>query len=725
LTIGYIDTETRSAIPIAWGNDVYTADAECMIVTYALDDEPVQLWDRTRDPRMPDELDWLLDDASGVDLIAQNAPFDRRIIERSLKRPTDIRRWRCTKAQALSHGLPGSLDMIGRVLGLSAAEQKMGEGKNLIQVFCIPYGESPNGTPLYHDWRDRPAEWDTFCKYAVQDTATLRLIHKRLPTHNYRDENLKLWHVDQLVNERGFGFDMDLAISARKVLQDGKAVQERQANKATDGAVQAATQRARLLKWFNDQGLPIPNMKAATIREWLESDDLDPVVRFMLELRLEASKSSGAKYTRGINSVGAGGRIRYTLQFNGAGRTGRHSGRGFQPHSLARPGTTTIDKDGRRRRLPIKWGFIDQVIIPGIKSLDILQNPEVYGGPNEACANALRGAIIAGPGSELVVADWSNIESRVLAWLASETWKLEAYRAQDRKEGVDLYKLLFHNFFGTPIKDIDDNQRQSGKVSELAFGFGGGVGALVTMAAGYEMDLDPLADLVLPHAKPEHLKKAWTQWRRAFMKGEDYGLEPRTYVACDILKQVYRASNTSINTLRNSIDDATKAAIKMRGTSFQVGKCLIWSTGDWLIIQLPSGRRLLYAEPKIETSVEIDPETGKKSYSEFITYRTARGQSWMLTDAWSGLFLENIVQSVANDILRAALIHVHESVPPVDGLTAISLHVHDEITCEVPAGTLQLKDLIRMMTTDLIAKHQWMRGLPLAAAGWVGGRYRK
>jgi len=164
---------------------------------------------------------------------------------------------------------------------------------------------------------------------------------------------------------------------------------------------------------------------------------------------------------------------------------------------MSRPVLNVRRQDGRIELSPVKATYIDSVIIPGIYNNAALVNPMVYGGPNEAAALALRHVITAAPGNELVVADWKNIESRILAWLANETWKLRAYEANDRGEGQDLYKLLFSQFFGVDVASVNDTERQSGKVSELAFGFGGAVGALVTMAAGYQMDLDPLAAIVL------------------------------------------------------------------------------------------------------------------------------------------------------------------------------------------------------------------------------------
>lgn len=727
----WLDTETRSATPISRGTDRYTADAECLLVTWVTDDGAAKIWDRTYDETMPAELWGLLYDPA-ITLIAHNAQFDRAILDRCLGVQTDIKRWRCTQAQAYSHGLPGSLGTLGAVLDLPEEDRKREDDRKLINLFCIPRPDGSWATRHTH-----PLEWERFRGYALNDTIALREIHKKLPTHNYVGDNLECWHIDQEINTTGFHFDRELATAAQGLLARAKQRHDGEIDAATEGAVGAATQRAKLLKYLENSGLNLPNMRAATVREWLEHDDLRPEHRFLLELRLEAAKSSGSKYRRGLEVVGAGDRVRYGIQFSGAGRTGRFAGRGFQPHNMSRPTTSTTGPDGRQRKLPVKAAYIADVIIPGILSGAALDEPMLYGGPNEACSNALRGAITAAFGNEFVVADWSNIESRVLAWLAGELWKLDAYRAIDRGEGVDLYKLLVHQFFGLPFDEIDDNWRQSGKVSELAFGFGGGVGALVTMAAVYEIDLDKLVPMVMPAAKEEHKKKAYKAWRRALLRGEDYDLDPLTYQACDILKQVYRASNNKINTFRHDLDDAVKSAIKNPGTCREIARCRVWSTGSWLIIQLPSGRRLLYSKPRLEEELafdengnkDIDPKTGLPKKYQYVSYLTARGKSWRRERAWSGLFVENIVQAVANDILRAALRHIQQETDwtqvPAGHTTAIALHVHDEIVCEVPKGSLQLDTLVDWMTTYLLAANDWMHDLPLAAAGWTGVRYKK
>ena len=734
----FLDTETRSIGPdgrfvaIQRGTDLYTRNAKCLLLTYAFDDAPVEAWEPWDQPVMPGRLrEGLL--SRTVRKIAQNGQFDRGIVRHALKIPTPIESWECTMACSYSHGLPGSLELQGLVLNLQ--HKKLVEDGKLMRLFCIP-GENDS----YVEPWERPEEWAKFRTYGIEDTASMREAFWRMPHHNYVNANLDLWHLDQRINQRGFQFDTDLARAAVAFLERAKDVTDAAVQKATGDAVQAVTQRNRLLQYLVEKyNIDLPNLRASEIRQWLEHDDLEPGLRFLLEMRLEAGKSAGSKYKRGIGSQGPGGRVRCTIQYGGAGRTGRFSGRIFQPHNMARPVLTVLKEfgpdAGKMKLVNVKAKYIDEVIIPGIYSGDALALKEVFGGPNEAAALALRHVITAAPGNELVVADWSNIESRVLAWIANETWKLEAYRAVDRGDdgAVDLYKLLFSQFFGVAIDKITETERQSGKVSELAFGFGGGVGALVTMAAGYQMDLLPLADMVLPRATPDQRARAYKSWRRAFLMREDYDLPPLVYQACDVLKQSYRASNGAIDRLKHDLDGCIKAAINEPGRAFPIGRCLIWSTRTFLIIQLPSGRRLLYANPRIEHEITQDEDTRKPIHRDIVTYATARGKQWRRERAWSGLFVENVVQATANDVLRGNLLRLHRDtlrVPAVaqylatldeEERTAICLHVHDEIVLDLPKGSYSLDRMIEVITQPL----SWAEGLPLSAEGWTGPRYGK
>lgn len=721
----FIDTETRCAVPIHHGTDLYARAAECIIVTWALDNEPVKIWDRLANPTMPDELQEILGDWT-INLIAHQAPFDRAILNYALKFPTHIARWRCTRAQAYAHGLPGALELLGLVLGIGEEHQKQAEaGAKLIQVFCVP-----DKTGKYIQPNDAPEKWEEFKGYAIRDTDALREIYRKLPNHNYRGDNLVLWHLDQLINERGFRIDAPFARTAVKFLAQAKELSDTQLAVRTEGAVTSATQRTRLLEFLQNKWAPeLQNLTASTVRSLLETDDLHPEMRFLLERRLEAGKSSGSKYKRGLQTMGPGDRICHGLQYGGAGRTGRWSGKGFQVHNMARPVLNVRRPDGRMRLLNVEADYIDQVIMPGIVNGKALTNPEVYGGPNEAAALALRHVIVAAPGNELIVADYSNIESRILAWIAGEEWKLAVYREIDGGAKLDTYKILFSQFFGTPVELVNETERQSGKVCDLSFGFHGGVGALVTMSASYQMDLDILPALVLPRARAEHVSKADRAWRIAFLKGEDYALEPAVYRACDILKQVYRAKNERIDQLFYEIDHATKECCATPDVVKEVGRCKIWvtakkGTNTWLVIQLPSGRRLLYANPSIKKTTTTHPLTGEKEYRSAVTYATARGKTWRREAAWAGLFLENIVQGIANDVLREGLMNVAYDTKDIMAnrdTTAIALHVHDEIGLEMPIGTYTVEKLVAAMTRT----PSWGEGLPLAAKGWKGPRYGK
>jgi DNA polymerase len=278
--------------------------------------------------------------------------------------------------------------------------------------------------------------------------------------------------------------------------------------------------------------------------------------------------------------------------------------------------------------------------------------------------------------------------------------------------------------------------RQVGKVVDLSCGYLASVGAFVTMAAGYGIDLDELPALVLGNATPEQRKKAERAWRRALLTGEDYGLVPDTFQACHVLVQVYRAANSNIFENGHEIGRACIDAVLAPNAVRDISRCRIWSTGEFLIIQLPSGRRLLYAKPEVRYEVIKDPETGKEQRREYVSYLTARGKGWMRERAWAGLFLENIDQAIANDILRAGLAIAHRdtmAVPEIANYlrliegaeTAICLHVHDEIGLDVPKGSYSKERLIECMTTKLLAETPWTHGLPLAASGYVGERFKK
>jgi DNA polymerase len=734
----FLDTETRSRTDISAGTDLYTRDAECLIVTYAFETGPAKIWEPWQDPLAPQDLYDALRDPSVI-VIAHNAAFDRLILLRALSIDVPVARWECTMARANAHGFPGSLAMLGTICGLPPDQQKLVEDEKLIDTFCVPQ----RATDRFIEPTEMPNEWARFCNYALRDTEALRAIYAALSAHNFCGDNLLSWRLNELVNERGFGFDQKLAEATVGFLADAKVASDMVMSDNSGGQIHAATQRNRILNYLrNHCNIAIESLRASEVRDYLEQDDLDPTVRILLEQRLEAGKSAASKCRRGLTLVGPASRIRHWCRWSGAGRTGRHSGRGFQPHNMARPALSVRrpaghEHAGQIELVPVKAGYIDDVIISGIYSKQALNEPMLYGGPNEACALAVRHMIVAAAGNEIMAGDFKNIESVITAWIAGEAIQLSAFQSSfenPKDKSKDVYCILAGKILGKRPEDVNENERQMGKVMILAFGFGGGVSALVNMALGYQLDLGPLPALLFPTATAEQMAKADKAWRRAFLLGEDFALERDVYMACDILKQAYRTANSAIDQLRKDIDIATKNAIAAPMQHFySVGRCKIWCTGSFLVIELPSGRRLLYAAPKLQSEEIKDPEGGKPWTSRYITYSTARGRGWHREKAWSGLFLENIVQAVANDVLRAAMLRVHAdtlSVPaiaaylmtlPPEERTAISLHVHDEVCLDAPKGSYS-KERFRAILTQ---RPTWALDLPIAADIWQNFRYGK
>jgi len=738
IKILFLDTETRSRLDINVGTDRYTRAAECRIVTYAFVTGEAKIWLPFQDPICPRDLYDALTDPEFL-IVAHNAAFDRLVLARSLNLVTPISRWRCTMAGASAHGLPGSLEGLGSVCMLTADEAKLTDDKGLIHTFCEPNPATGN----FNEPGDFPAEWARFCAYAIRDTEALRTIWSRLPRSNYDGVNLRSWMLDQLINERGFGFDVKLAQAASDFLDRAREASRKVMLSNTEGQVGSATQAKKLLAYVrNRYGIDIETMRAGDVRDYLEGDDLDPILRTVLEERLEAGKSAGTKFKRGLVLAGPEDRIRHWCRWSGAGRTGRHSARGYQPHNMARPAVTVRrppghPRAGRIELEPVKASTIDDVIIPGIYSGAALSNPLVYGGPFEAVAIAVRHGIIAAQGNELVVADFKNVETVITAWVAGEESVLHAFRDlfdNPKDKSKDPYRVIAGKMLGKRPEDVNESERQMGKVCILAFGFGGGVAALVNMSLAYQMDLEPLAAVVLPTATPEQLEKADRAWGRAFLTGEDFELSREVYMACDIMKQSFRTANPAINQMRYDLNTAILEAVADKnGTVYHVARCRVWCNASFLVIELPSGRRLLYASPILKQEEVEDPLGGRAWRSRYVTYLTVRGRNWRRERAWSGLFVENIVQAIANDVLRAAMLRVHDdtlTVPAIKAYldtlepyarTAICLHVHDEIGLDVPKGSYPEERFLRVLKT----KDKWMEGLPIAADLWTNFRYGK
>lgn len=606
----YVDTETFCSTPISNGTHRYAEDAEVMILAWAQDDplfgemppvvedltdeDGVGEWARRSDA-FDEALELTLD--TGGKVIMHNSGFDRTVLrwQGLYLRPEQIVD---TMVQALSHGLPGALGQLSTIFKLGE-DAKHDGGKALIHLFCKPRPKSSNlrrATKLTH-----PEEWATFLAYAGNDITSMRALRKKMPSWNYPGKpgsnqltEYDTWVLDQTVNDRGFAVDLELARAAIETFGQVKDDADAFVYEATDGEVTSANQRdalmAHLLKHF---GVTLPDMTKSTIERRLNDENLPDIVKQLLAARLATAVASVSKYKALERSVSADGRLRGTIQFCGAARTGRDAGRIFQPQNLVRP------NKAEAKAVP---EYIE--IIKGGAADLLLDNP------GRALAVSLRGAIVAPEGKKLVIADLANIEGRFLAWLAGEEWKLQAFRDYDAGTGYDLYIVGAGRILGKRPEDVTEDERQvMGKVPELACGFQGAAGAFGTMAALYGMNLDP-----------EQVEAIVRDWREA---------------------------NPKIKQLWWDLDRAAREAIASPGRTVEVGKLAFNRWREWLRLQLPSGRVLCYCQPAIVPHPMFEDSTSV-SYLGVNSYT----RKWERIHTYGGKFAENATQAGARDVLK-------------------------------------------------------------------------
>jgi len=680
----FCDLETFSPTPIKHGSHRYSELAEVMLFAFAFDDGPIQVWDLTTGEEMPQQLRAALDDENVLTIWHNGGNFDTVVLRNTLGIDIPLRRVHDTMIQAYQHSLPGALGSLCDVLGVKGDDAKDKDGKRLIQLFCKP---RPKSSRLRRATRcTHPEEWARFVSYAGSDIRAMRQIYRKMPRWNCTAKEMALWRLDQRINRYGVAVDLDLANGAIAAVEAEKQYLATRTQQLTDDEVESATKRDKLLAFIlSSYGVTLPDMQAATLERRINDPDLPAPLRELLAIRLAATTSSTAKYKTLINSCSSDGRLRGLLQFCGAARTGRWAGRIWQPQNLPRP---TLALDAIEQAIAaFTGGYAD--LVCG----DIMQ----------AASSALRGCIVAPKGKKLVVADLSNIEGRVLAWLAGEEWKINAFYAADNGTGHDLYKLAYAKAFNISPDDVTKALRQIGKVLELSMGYGGGVGAFAAMATGYGMDLDQLAKDARPTIPARVLKEA--KDLREFLKKKRSnlnGLDADTWLALDGLKRLWRNAHPNIVKLWENVEKAAKAAIN--GRTVTVNGLTFDKVGAWLRIRLPSGRYLSYPSPRVD---------GKEiSYMGVCPY----SRKWKRLKTFGGKLVENIVQAIARDVLGENMAEIMAS-----GYF-ITLTVHDEVITE--ADDVPSKNE-RNLSCLLASNPTWATGLPLAAAGFEAYRYRK
>lgn len=651
-----IDIETRSSVDISKAGAYKYAqspDFKILLFAYQWDDGPVEVIDLTADESFPPEIweDALRD--PNVIKHAYNAAFEWYCLNRA-GYETPIQQWRCTMAHGLYCGYTAGLDATGRAIGLPQDKQKLAVGKALIRYFCVPCKPTrTNGGRTWNQpWHDAD-KWALFKEYCKQDVVTEHEILKRLDLFPMPEKEERLWQMDVLMNAYGVRVDTGLIEGALYI--DGVSTQ-----KLTDEAIgltglQNPNSQQQLLKWLRDNGTEAENLKKDTVADLLKDQPKERIQR-VLEIRQQLGKTSIKKYVAMDTARGEGDRVRGLTQYYGANRTGRYAGRLVQLQNLPRNYIKTLDY---ARKL-VKAKNYD-----GIKLL--------YGNVPDTLSQLIRTAFIPSEGHKFVVADFSAIEARVIAWLAGEQWVNEVFATHGK-----IYEATAAQMFGVPVERIVKGNpeyalRQKGKVATLALGYQGGTHSLVSMGA-LKMGLteEELPDIV-------------QRWRQANRQ------------ICGLWYAVENAALTVMETAQPQ---------GINGLIFALEGDLIYGQ-SFLTVQLPSGRKLYYCRPFLKEN-----QFGKTA----IHYHTMGQQTrkWEVTSTYGGKMTENIVQAIARDCLAVTLERI-----AARGLQVV-FHVHDEVIIDAPMETT-VDEICGLMAEPI----PWAPGLVLKGAGFENDYYMK
>lgn len=654
-----IDIETRSSVDISKAGAYRYAqspDFEILLFAYQWDDDEVKIRDMANGEELPC---WLMDALCAPDVIkhAYNAAFEWYCLNRA-GYETPIDQWRCTMAHGLYCGYTAGLDATGRAIGLPQDKQKLAVGKALIRYFCVPCKptKANDGRTWNQPWHDAD-KWALFKEYCKQDVVTEHEILKRLDLFPMPEEEERLWQMDVLMNAYGVRVDTGLIEGALYI--DGISTQ-----KLTDEAIsltglQNPNSTAQLLKWLQDNGMETENLRKETVSSLLDGVNPDKVQR-MLEIRQQLGKTSIKKYVAMDTARGEGDRVRGLTQYYGANRTGRWAGRLVQLQNLPRNYLRTLDY----ARELVKAKNYD-----GLRML--------YGNVPDTLSQLIRTAFIPSEGRKFVVADFSAIEARVIAWLAGEQWVNEVFASHGK-----IYEATASQMFGIPFERIvkgnpEYEYRAKGKVATLALGYQGGTAALVRMHA--------LENGLTEEELPEIVQR----WRQANPRIKDLW---------------YKVENAAVAAMQTAQPQG------INGLVFTLEGDLIYGQ-SFLTIRLPSGRRLYYARPFLQ---ECEDPYGRVKPTLHYYGISQASKKWTVDHTYGGRLVENIVQAIARDCLAVTLERI-----AARGLQVV-FHVHDEVIIDAPMETT-VDEICGLMAEPI----PWAPGLVLKGAGFESDYYMK
>lgn len=639
-----IDIETYSDVDLTKCGVYAYSDSpnfEILLFAYAFDEEPTQIVDFACGEQLPERVLAALEDPA-VTKVAFNAQFERTCISRYLGRRLSPNGWQCTAVQSAMLALPLSLDNVGEVLNIQ--RKKLKEGTDLVRFFSIPCKPTKaNGGRTRNRPEDAPEKWERFKTYCIRDVDAEREIRQKLWKFPIPESEMELYRMDQEINDRGILVDQQLVENA--VLCDNQYRQMVTARAYELTGLSNPNSPAQIKGWLAEHGVEAEKLDKKTVKGLISETDGE--VLEVLKLRLLMAKTSVKKYEAIERSVCSDGRVHGLLQFYGANRTGRWAGRLVQVQNLPQNHIPDLEL---ARTLVKEQRFED---------LDLL-----YDSTPEVLSELIRTAFVPKPGCRFIVADFSAIEARVLAWFAGEQWRLDTFA-----EGGDIYCASASKMFGIPVvkHGVNGHLRQKGKIAELALGYGGAVGALTSMGA-LDMGL-----------QEEELQPLVSQWRN---------------------------SNPHITKFWWDVDAAAVKAVKER-TEMAMGKlCFTYRSGI-LFVTLPSGRKLSYIKPRM---------TQNRFGRESLSYEgVGESKKWMRIETYGPKLVENIVQATARDLLAQAMLRLRNK-----GFEIV-MHIHDEAVLEVPEGISGVEEICQIMSEQ----PDWAAGLPLRADGYECAFYKK